>query len=373
MYKIVGIVLLTLFLSTSFCLAFMDYNAGLPLEEQEDSVQSPSIEPNTQVPPAGKTIPAKPVVKADLSLPLRQIQNDQPAITPDQKQVNTLPLTREIQPIRSEAPTSVSSTGNQSEQPNNFTADIVNKQIPATLSQESSAILPVSPSTASSAATHSPGLANMSTHGLIGYGSGFFVTPDIIATNWHVVRDFDRLEVLHLGIPLKATVIAKDENNDLALLQIHNYNVSRKVNPLPIIDIRKVNAGERVYAVGFPDPNRLGFRPKITDGLINSVAGEHDNPTCFQISTAIQPGNSGGPLINSHGQVVGIISKRWTTKQYQNVSYAVKSSHLVNLLLSLPEGIIIPEEPVFANPVDGADIMLLARDAVVTIVRRSID
>ena len=224
-------------------------------------------------------------------------------------------------------------------------------------------------SSSNSALAMPSGLENMSTYGLVGYGTGFFVTPDIIATNWHVVRDIDNIAIVHLGVSTQATLIAKDENNDLALLKINNLAISRKVNPLPTIDIRKVNVGERVYTVGFPDPIKLGFRPKITDGLINSVAGEQDNPNCFQISTPIQPGNSGSPLINSHGQVVGVVSKRWTNKQYQNVSYAVKSSHLVNLLLSLPEGIIIPEEPVFANSVEGSDIMLLARDAVVTIVR----
>jgi len=183
------------------------------------------------------------------------------------------------------------------------------------------------------------GLVNMSTYGLIGYGTGFFVTPDIIATNWHIVRNLGDIAIIHLGVSTQATLIAKDENNDLALLKINNIAISRKVNPLPTIDIRKVNVGERVYTVGFPDPKKLGLRLKITDGLINSIAGEQDNPNCFQISTPIQPGNSGSPLINSHGQVVGVISKRWTTNQYQNISYTVKSNHLVNLLLSLPEGI----------------------------------
>lgn len=365
-YKIAGIALLTLLLSTSFCFAFMDYNTGLPLEEPEVSqpaaLNETAVQPDT--PPASKLPPSAPAAAANAAAATRQVPAEQPVVSPEPKPVPQL--------IR-ETPQPADNRLSTPEQPATFTYQVLQPSKPAVSQEYSGTIMPVSSASTAPAASHSPGLDNMSTYGLIGYGSGFFITPDIIATNWHVVRDFDQVEVLHLGTPVKATVIAKDETNDLALLQIHNAMISRKVNPLPIIDIRKVNAGERVYAVGFPDPTRLGFRPKITDGLINSVAGEHDNPNCFQVSTAIQPGNSGGPLLNSHGQVVGILSKRWTTKRYQNVAYAVKSSHLVNLLLTLPEGIIIPEEPVFTNPVDGADIMLLARDAVVTIVRHSND
>ena len=202
-----------------------------------------------------------------------------------------------------------------------------------------------------------------------GFGTGFFVTPDIIATNWHIARGADNLSIIHLGVSTPATLVARDENNDLALLKISNPLISRKAGLLPIIDIRLVNVGEKVYSVGFPDPAKLGFRPKITDGLINSIGGEKDNPTCYQISTPVQPGNSGSPLINSHGQVVGIVSKGWAGNKYQNVSYAVKSNHLINLLLTLPEGVIIPDDPVFASPVEGSAIMLLARDAVVTVVQ----
>lgn len=212
----------------------------------------------------------------------------------------------------------------------------------------------------------SPGIAPLSASG---FGTGFFVTPDIIATSWHIIRGKENLTIIHLGVSTPATVVAQDENNDLALLKISNPAISRKASPLPIIDIRLVNVGEKVYSVGFPDPVKLGFRPKITDGLISSIGGERDNPTCYQISAPVQPGNSGSPLLNARGQVVGIVSKKWATNKYQNISYAVKSNHLINLLLTLPEGVIIPEEPVFASAVEGSAIMLLARDAVVTVVQ----
>jgi|GEM_PF-2760945 len=356
-------------LGSSVCLASTDYNVGLIETEIIMSTDMPKVfqarvlngmpiqtEDNTSEPQIAtlQTIAqTAPQIRTEFVLNDKKKDDAVQPIATEEKQLNRGHIDQSSDVLSSADRLNVRVSSSTPTQYNSVTSSVGNH---------------------SNSVTAMPsGLVNLSTYGLIGYGTGFFVTPDIIATNWHIVRNIDNIAIVHLGVSTQATLIAKDENNDLALLKITNLGISRKVNPLPIIDIRKVNVGERVYTVGFPDPIKLGFRPKITDGLINSVAGEQDNPNCFQISTPIQPGNSGSPLINSHGQVVGVVSKRWTTKQYQNVSYAVKSNHLVNLLLSLPEGIIIPDEPVFANSVEGSDIMLLARDAVVTIVRNRAD
>jgi serine protease Do len=83
-----------------------------------------------------------------------------------------------------------------------------------------------------------------------------------------------------------------------------------------------------------------GSRPKFTDGKVSSVAGLHDNPDEMQISVAVQPGNSGGPLADNNGDVVGVVVAKLNDLRTmaiagaipQNVNYAVKSITLVRFL-----------------------------------------
>ncbi len=87
------------------------------------------------------------------------------------------------------------------------------------------------------------------------------------------------------------------------------------------------------------------MEPKLTDGRINSLAGALDDPRHFQISVAVQPGNSGGPLVSSFGNVIGIVVARLSDSATleatgalpQNVNYAIKSAYALTLLESLPE------------------------------------
>jgi serine protease Do len=101
--------------------------------------------------------------------------------------------------------------------------------------------------------------------------------------------------------------------------------------------------GVGVFTVGFPQTSVQGFLPKLTKGSINSLAGIKDDPRNFQISVPIQPGNSGGPLVNEYGNVVGVVVARLnaikllkeTGSLPQNVNYAVKSSFANSFLESL--------------------------------------
>ena len=96
-----------------------------------------------------------------------------------------------------------------------------------------------------------------------------------------------------------------------------------------------------------------GFSPKLTSGRINSLAGIKDDPRNFQISVPIQPGNSGGPLVNEYGNVVGVVVSRLnaikllkeTGSLPQNVNYAVKSSFANSFLESLPKVVGKLKEP----------------------------
>jgi S1-C subfamily serine protease len=122
----------------------------------------------------------------------------------------------------------------------------------------------------------------------------------------------------------------------------------------------KVRLGEKVFTIGYPAHWVMGEKPKYTSCDVNALSGIKDDPTVFQISVQIQPGNSGGPLFNQSGEVIGITQSSLDPKVAvgafgtlpQNVNYAIKSSYISNLLPMLPETLIasrgisvVPTEP----------------------------
>ena len=93
----------------------------------------------------------------------------------------------------------------------------------------------------------------------------------------------------------------------------------------------------------------MGRTPKLTDGVISSVNGYRDDPASYQISVPIQPGNSGGPLLNMDGEVVGvvasmlgIVTENSGSRTLPNVAYAIKVSELQKLLAALPGTALAP-------------------------------
>jgi S1-C subfamily serine protease len=175
-------------------------------------------------------------------------------------------------------------------------------------------------------------------------GTGFFITADgYLLTCRHVIKNAVRIIVRRGSETLVAEFVKADDVNDLALLKVNG-----KFHPLPLASSRDVRLGEPVFTVGFPNPNLLGVSPKLTDGTVNSLAGELDDPRYFQVNAAIQPGNSGGPLVNSRGSVVGVLARTFVTMHSvertggalpQNVNYAVKSSYALAFLESVPDAL----------------------------------
>jgi S1-C subfamily serine protease len=108
--------------------------------------------------------------------------------------------------------------------------------------------------------------------------------------------------------------------------------------------MRSVKTGDRVFTIGFPVSSVLGPEPKYTEGVVSSLSGVGGASSFLQISVPIQPGNSGGPLVNERGEVVGIITSTAAILPFleesgtlpQNVNWAVKSDYL-RLLVELPE------------------------------------
>jgi len=177
-------------------------------------------------------------------------------------------------------------------------------------------------------------------------GSGFFVTKDgYLLTNHHVVQESKKIEVKYHGQTYQAKVAADDEANDLAVLKVEGADFQPlAISPRPTVDL-----GQEVFTIGFPNIQAQGVEPKYTDGKISSLKGMQDDPTEYQISVPVQPGNSGGPLCDAKGEVVGVIVARLNDLAMletvgvvpQNVNYAVKASHAVRLLQEV-KGLIPP-------------------------------
>ncbi len=173
-------------------------------------------------------------------------------------------------------------------------------------------------------------------------GSGFFVTSDgYLVTNYHVIKDAIDIKATTSVGDLTARVIAVDDKIDLALLKVE----TKHVPSLSLASARRARLGEEVFAMGFPMPDTQGFSPKVTKGIISSENGMNDSPYEYQIDAALQPGNSGGPLCDRNGNVVGvntaILNSSYFLKKSgnvpQNVNYAVKKSYLRAFLDSVPD------------------------------------
>src|SRR4030095_2919499 len=139
-----------------------------------------------------------------------------------------------------------------------------------------------------------------------------------------------------------------DAANDIALLKADG-----KFSPLPVATSRTVRLGNTVATIGFPNIGLQGFAPKFAKGEIASLSSASDDPRYFQISVPVQPGNSGGALVDERGNVVGVVSATLSVKAAlatsgalpQNVSYAVKSSFWLGFLESVPEVAAKLKEP----------------------------
>ena len=174
-------------------------------------------------------------------------------------------------------------------------------------------------------------------------GTGFFVSADgYLVTNHHVIEHGKKFIVRQGEIVREATLVVVDATNDLAILKV---DPGSAVFPyLPVRGVTDPTPGSDAFTIGFPDPDNLGLAPKTTKGSITALAGLRDDPRHYQTSVQIQPGNSGGPLIDEAGHVIGVTTLTANAlvlaeqKGYipQNVNYAVKSSYLIELFKKVP-------------------------------------
>lgn len=200
-----------------------------------------------------------------------------------------------------------------------------------------------------------------SSDGWKGNGSGFFLNPKgYIATNYHVVEGTTALQANFTRNgkteSYPATVVVTDPQNDLAIIKIDEKSFDGN-SALPYgLMTRTKDTGSEVFAMGYPMADVMGSEVKFTDGKISSKSGIGGDVRVYQISVPIQPGNSGGPLFDMGGNVVGITSSGLNRDYFksENVNYAIKASYLKNLMEACPEEIILEER--VETPVSSATL-----------------
>lgn len=169
-------------------------------------------------------------------------------------------------------------------------------------------------------------------------GTGFAISPNgIFVTAYHVVENATDIQVrLPSGRWLPAKAIKHSRTTDIAILKA---DVTASAH-LYLADMRQVKQGQRVFTLGYPVPGVLGEEVKYTEGVISSLSGLQGEDSLMQITVPVQPGNSGGPLVNEAGEVVGVVTSSAAISAFlkltgtlpQNVNWAVKGSYILTIL-----------------------------------------
>ena len=175
-------------------------------------------------------------------------------------------------------------------------------------------------------------------------GTGFALTSNYIVTNYHVIENAKSITIQGINgnhaNKYGASVIASDKNNDLAILKVNGVNFASTNIPYSVKTTTS-EVGEEVFVLGYPLTATMGDEIKLTTGVVSSKSGFQGDVSEYQISAPIQPGNSGGPLFDSKGNVIGIVSAKHVGAE--NVGYAIKTSYLRNLMESAITTNVLPQ------------------------------
>lgn len=176
-----------------------------------------------------------------------------------------------------------------------------------------------------------------------GQGTCFLISSEgYLITNFHCIENAAEITIKGIDgdftTKYAAAVIASDPSNDLALLKLSNKNLKFPSIPFGLKTVGVAQA-EKIYALGYPKAVSMGEEVKITEGIISAKSGAQGDISKFQISAAVNPGNSGGPLIDEEGNVIGVIYAKSTIAE--SAGYAIKASYL-DTFLKNAEGFVYP-------------------------------
>lgn len=163
-----------------------------------------------------------------------------------------------------------------------------------------------------------------------GFGTGFFINAEgYVITNYHVVEGGTKIVCEYQNNKYPAKVVKVDQINDLALLKV-------EVTPKTFLNFRgtkPIKTGEEVVAIGFPLYGMVSTHPNITTGNVSSAVGLGDDSRLLQTTAPVQPGNSGGPLLDSSGNVLGVVVSKLNALAVvkaigdipQNINFAIRT------------------------------------------------
>lgn len=206
-------------------------------------------------------------------------------------------------------------------------------------------------------------------------GTGWVSTSGFIVTNNHVVEGASTIfYFLRNGAKLNLKLILSDKANDLALLQAEDSSalpVGLKIANNPAV------MGSAVFTIGYPHPDLLGIEQKLSNGTVSSTTGMLGDPRYMQLTVPVQSGNSGGPLINMKGEVVGVVSSKLsalavlqeTGDLTENVNYAVKAEYVTALIRTASTNATLIKPAVF-SAFDLENISSSLKDGIGMIIAR---
>lgn len=178
-----------------------------------------------------------------------------------------------------------------------------------------------------------------------GSGSGFFALKDgTVITNYHVIESCELNKVFYKGAQSEALVLSVDKANDIAILKTD-------FSPSSVFSVSNddVSLLEDIIVAGYPLGKDISAAIKTHKGVVTSLAGAEDNYSFFQTDAVINSGNSGGPIINQKGNIVGIAFASWVEEGVQGIHFGIKSSILKTFASANGLKFLIPNNRVLSN------------------------
>ncbi|KQC01235.1 S1C family serine protease [Pedobacter sp. Hv1] len=163
-------------------------------------------------------------------------------------------------------------------------------------------------------------------------GTGFAISSNgYILTNFHVIKDADSLYIQNnKGVSFKVKVFFTDAANDIAILRVIDQSF-RNLGSLPYnIKRSSTGIGEPVYTLGYSKDDAV-----LGDGYVSSKTGINGDTLAYQIAIPVNPGNSGGPLLDNNGNIVGVINGK--ENKTDGAAFAVKSKYIMEALNAIPQ------------------------------------
>lgn len=210
---------------------------------------------------------------------------------------------------------------------------------------------------------------------IVGSGTGFLIDKrGYLATNHHVVDDAEAIGVC-LRIDgewqsFNGEVVKDDPTNDLAIIKIDDPDFKAFDNLPYAFSFETEDVASEIFTLGYPQVQIMGSDVKYTTGVINARTGVQGDPTHYQISAHIDHGNSGGPLFNEKGFIIGITDGGLDKAQFGDVNYAVKSTYLKALADALPKTLEFANDKSIAEKKRTEQIRILSQYVALLLIAK---